>query len=180
MTLDDLVALYRSPYSAPPMLALAGLDEVDWSVVSDAYGPATDIPALLRGLVSGNPEHREFACLLLHQTIWHQGNVYSATAAAIPFLYNLLEADGPHDKEAIAGLLALIADGQPPLLHCETDPKEAAKWRGILSNAGLSLADEIAKGHKAAEAIRRQLACRPDLLSFCLQVRPDGGADESE
>ena len=48
MTPDDLVALYRSPYSAPPLLALAGLDQVDWSAVKDAYGPATGIPALLR------------------------------------------------------------------------------------------------------------------------------------
>jgi hypothetical protein len=139
MTPDDLVALYRSPYSAPPVLALAGLDQVDWSALGDAYGPATDIPALLRALVSGDPDHREFACSLLHQTIWHQGNVYSATAAAIPFLYNLLEADGPQDNGAIADLLALIADGQPPFLHCETDPKEAAAWRAILAKVGRSL-----------------------------------------
>jgi len=96
MTVDDLIAQYRSPYSVPPILALADLDEVDWSAVSDAYGPATDIPALLRAAVSSNPDHREFAYELLYQTIWHQGNVYSATATAIPFLYNLIEADGPH------------------------------------------------------------------------------------
>ncbi len=180
MTVDDLIALYRSPYSAPPMLALAGLDEVDWSAVCDAYGSATDIPALLRALVSGDPDHREFAYLLLHQTIWHQGNVYSATAAAVPFLYNLLEADGHHDKEAIAGLIAAIADGKPSFLHCETDPKAAAKWRAILSKAGRSLDIEIAEGHKVAEAIRRQLARRPDLLAFCLQPRPDDEAEESD
>jgi hypothetical protein len=180
MTGDDLMALYRSPYSAPPMLALAGLDEVGWSAVSDAYGPATDIPALLRALVSGDPDHREFACQLLHQTIWHQGNVYSATAAAIPFLYNLLEADSAHDKEAIAGLIAAIADGQPSFLHCETDPQAAAQWRAILDKSGRSLDVEIAEGHKVAEAIRRQLARRPDLLSFCLQPRTGDEADESE
>ena len=28
MTPDDLVALYCSPYSVPPLLALAGLDQV--------------------------------------------------------------------------------------------------------------------------------------------------------
>jgi hypothetical protein len=173
MTVDDLIAQYRSPSSAPPILAHAGLEEVDWSAVSDAYGPATDIPALLRAAVSGNPDHREFAYELLHQTIWHQGNVYSATATAIPFLYNLLEADGPHDKEAIAGLIAAIADGQPSFLHCETDPQAEAQWRAILAKSGRSLDAEIAEGHKVAEAIRRQLARRPDLLAFCLQPRPD-------
>jgi hypothetical protein len=180
MTVDDLIAQYRSPYSAAPILALAGLDAVDWSAVSDAYGPATDIPALFRAAVSGNPDHREFAYQLLHQTIWHQGNVYSATATAIPFLYNLLEADGPHDKEAIAGLLALIADGQPPFLHCETDPKAEAEWRAILSKAGRSLDAEIVEGHKVADSIRQQLARRPDLLAFCLQPRPDEEADGGE
>ena len=180
MTPEDLVALYRSPYSAPPLLAFAGLDQVDWSAVEDAYGPATDVPALLRALVSGNPDHREFACRLLHGTIWHQGNVYSATAAAIPFLYNLLEADGPHDKEAIAGMLALIADGQPPFLYCEADPKAEAEWRAILDKAGRSLDAEIAEGHVVAEEIRRQLARRPDLLSFCLQPGRDDEADEYE
>jgi hypothetical protein len=180
MTVDDLIALYRSPYSAPPLLALAGLDEVDWSAVSDAYGPATDIPTLFRALVSSSPDHREFACLLLHQTIWHQGNVYSATAAAIPFLYNLLEADGPHDKEGIAGLLSLVADGQPPFLHCESDPKATAEWRAILHKAGESLDAKIAEGHKVSEAIRRELGRRPDLLSFCLQPGPDDEPDAGE
>jgi hypothetical protein len=179
MTVDDLIAQYRSPHSAPPILALAGLDEVDWSAVSDAYGPASDIPALLRAAVSGDPVHRDFAYQLLHQTIWHQGNVYSATATAIPLLYNLLEADGPHDKEAIAGLLALIADGQPPFLQCETDPKAETEWRAILSKAGRSLDAKIAESHKVAEAIRQQLARRPDLLSFCLRPRPDDEADGS-
>lgn len=180
MTVDDLVAQYRSPYSAPPILALAGLDAVDWSTVSDAYGPATDIPALLRAVVSDNPDHREFAYELLFQTIWHQGNVYSATATAIPFLYNLLEADGRHDKEAIAGLIAAIANGQPPFLHCETDPQAKAQWRAILANSGRSLDAEIAEGHKVAEAIRRQLARRPNLLAFCMQPRPDEEVDGVE
>jgi hypothetical protein len=180
MTPDDLVDLYRSPYSAPPMLALAGLDEVDWSVVRDAYGPATDIPALLRALVSANPKHREFACELLHQRIWHQGNVYSATAAVIPFLYNLLEADGPHNKEHVASLIGYIADGRPPLLHCETDLKEAARWRAILEKAGRSLDAEIAEGHAVLEAIQRQLARRPDLLSLCMQPHPNDETDDGE
>lgn len=80
------------------MPALDGLDRVDWSAVNDAYGSATDIPALLRAAVSHDPDHREFAYELLYQTLWHQGNVYSATAVAIPFLYNLLVADGSQDK----------------------------------------------------------------------------------
>jgi len=178
MTPEELVALYQSPDSVPPLSALDGLDQVEWSAVRDAYGPATEVPALLRALVSANPEHREFACELLFQTIWHQGNVYSATAAAIPFLYNLLEADGPHDKDAVAALLAMIADGQPPFLHCETDPEAATEWRAILGKVGRSLDAEIAEGRTVASAIRQQLGRRPDLLSLCLETRPDDEAEE--
>jgi len=180
MEVDELITIFGSPDSIPPMGALDGLDRVDWSAVSDAYGPATDIPALLRAAVAGDANHREFAYELLYQTIWHQGNVYSATAVAIPFLYNLLEAEGPHDKGAVAGLLAQIADGQPPFLHCETDPKAAVEWRAILAKTGGSLDAEIAEGHEVAGAIRRQLDSRPDLLAFCLQPRSDDDADEFE
>ena len=180
MNPDELVALYRLPFSVPPLRALSGLDEIDWSAVSDAYGPATKISALLRALISVNPDHRNFACQFLYQTIWHQGNVFSATAAAIPFLYNLLEAEGPHDKKAIAGLLALIAEGQPPFLHCAADPQAAAEWRAILSNAGRSLDAEIAESYKVSEAIRQQLALRPDLLTFCLQLTLDDSEEEGD
>src|SRR5262245_23051691 len=118
MEVDDLIAKYRAPHSVTPMPALGGLDVVNWSDLKDAYGPATDVPALLRAFVSVDPGDREFAAQLLFQTIWHQGNVYSATVAAVPFLYNLLEDVGPHDREAVAGLIAAIADGLPPFLHC--------------------------------------------------------------
>jgi len=177
MQTEDLLALYRSPDSVPPMQALDGLDDVDWSAVKDAYGPATDVPALLRATISGNPDHREFAYELLHQTIWHQGNVYSATALAIPFLYNLVQAEGPHDKEVIGQLIGLIADGQPPLLHCATDAAAAAEWSSILSKSGRSLDAEIREGHEVAKAIRRELDRRPDLLALCLPPGADHGAD---
>lgn len=172
MEVDELIALYRSANSISPMAALDGLDRLDWSAVTDAYGPATDIPSLLRAAVSKNPDHREFAYELLYQTIWHQGNVYSATVIAIPFLYKLLEADGPHDKLAIAGLLAMIADGQPPFLHCETDTNAAAEWRAILGKSGRSLDAEITEGREVAAAIRRQLESRPDYTSFLFGARP--------
>jgi hypothetical protein len=167
MTPEDLVALYSSSDSTRRSSALEGLDQVDWSAVSDCYGPATDLPALLRALVCGDPDHREFACQLLHETIWHQGNVFSATATAIPFLYRLLETGDDFVKECVASLIALIADGEPPFLHCETDPKAAAEWRTTLDHVGRSLDAEIAQGHLIAQAIRRELERRPDLLAWC-------------
>ncbi len=167
MTVDDLIAKYGSPHSVPPLPALEGLDNVNWSDLKDAYGPAVDVPALLRAFVSVDPDDRKFADQLLCQTIWHQGNVYSATSAAVPFLFKLLEEDGPHDKEAVVGLIGLIADGLPPYLDCAEDEYQSAIWDNILRKQGKSLEDEIADGRLIIAEIRRQLTKRTELLRAC-------------
>ncbi len=60
MEVDDLIAKYESPHAVPPTPALEGLDEVNWAALKDAYGPATNVPALLRAFVSVDPGDREF------------------------------------------------------------------------------------------------------------------------
>jgi hypothetical protein len=171
MEVDDLIEKYRSPYSVPPMPALDGLDAVYWAGLRDAYGPATDVPALLRAYVSVDPGDREFADQLLCQTLWHQGNVYSATAAAIPFLYNLLEEEGPHNRAAVAGLIGLMADGMPPYVGLVDDPKAYALWDKILRPQGKSVEqfveENIGDGHEVLAAMRRGLASRAQLLREC-------------
>ena len=123
------------------------------------------MPALLRALVSDEPDHREFACQLLFETIWHQGDVYEATPLVIPFLYNLLETDGSHDKEAIAHLLATIADGHPPKSsRCEGNSKEAEKWKSIFAGSGCDLEMEFARERQFMAELHQQLAARFDLI----------------
>jgi hypothetical protein len=164
MTPDELEALYEPSDSVRPLPPLDGIDDIDWSKLKDAYGPANKVPALLRAFVCGHRDHSRWATEDLFQTIWHQGNVYSATAAVIPFLYNLLEGDGPYEKTDVAHLLATIADGQPSFVHCEHDEKAATEWRAILANVGRDLDTEIAEGHRVAAEIHAQLRCRLDVL----------------
>jgi hypothetical protein len=148
---DVLVALYGG---APDPSALEGLSAVDWSAVQHAYGPADDVPVLLRALSSDNPEHREFAEFQLCQTIWHQGTVYEATAKVVPFLYALLGAEGA-DRSAVLGLLGLIVDGTTYLeVHTRT-PESEARWRSILAKKGKTLEQELAQERAVVEAIRR-------------------------
>jgi HEAT repeat protein len=65
---------------------LAGLDAVDWPSLRHAYGAADDTPGLLRGVLAGD----EDAFFQLLASIYHQGGgVYSAAAAAAPFLIDL-------------------------------------------------------------------------------------------
>lgn len=161
LTPEDLVGMYESAPDAP---SLEGLSAVDWSAVRHAYGPATDVPALLRAFVSDVPDHREFACQLLFQTIWHQGTVYEATAAAVPFLYGLLEADGVPDKSSVAHLLATIANGHSYLECHANTPRMAATWESILAKDGKTLDAELARelGHVAAS--KREVARKLDVL----------------
>lgn len=87
---------------------LAGLDAVPWVELHDAYGSAEEVPELLRAMQ--RPEDRDAALYTLHETIWHQGTVYEATAPAVPFLAGLAEADESLMADMLA-LLALIAQG---------------------------------------------------------------------
>jgi hypothetical protein len=175
LTAEYLVSLYESPGPAGDTAALSGLCKIDWSSANHAYGPATDIPALLRALISENADHRDFACQLLFQTIWHQGDVFEATRLAVPFLYNLLQSEGPQDKNLIAYLLATIADGHPPITtRCEGNSEDAEQWRSIFTKEGVNLENEFAKERRFMAELRRQLDARSDLLV------PYLGDDESE
>jgi len=61
---------------------LAGLDDVDWSVLTHVGGAATDVPALLRSLRSGDAEAREATYEALYHAVLHQGAVYPSTITA--------------------------------------------------------------------------------------------------
>lgn len=90
---------------------LGNLDAIDWKSLTHAYGEASDVPKLIRALVSDHPGKREGALDALFSTIWHQGTVYSASPAAVPFLIELLASEGQEDLPAILELLAHLATG---------------------------------------------------------------------
>ncbi len=86
-----------------------GIADIDWSSLSHAYGPATDVPDLLRSL--WDPERAPDAYHALFCNIWHQGTVYEATAPAVPFLLAVaLSPDAPNRVDALV-LLRSIAGG---------------------------------------------------------------------
>ncbi len=91
---------------------LDGLEAIDWASVSHAYGDASDVPALLRDLLSSVSSTRESAARELFTNIWHQGSVYPATVHALPFLIDLLESEETPDRETVALLVASIMNGR--------------------------------------------------------------------
>lgn len=90
---------------------LEGLDAIDWNKLQHAYGEAGDVPELIRSLRSTEEQVRENALHHLYGNIWHQGTVYEATAYAVPFLIELLEAPVTPDYAAILQLLQTLACG---------------------------------------------------------------------
>ncbi|MEV0924958.1 PBS lyase [Streptomyces spongiicola] len=99
-----------------------GMDEVDWASMGHAYGPADDVPGLLRGLASTDPAERETALDGLYTAVHHQGDVYDSTLACIPFLLELAASPEVEDRGAIVELLTSI--GGIDLDDDELDPED--------------------------------------------------------
>lgn len=92
--------------------ALTGLDAVPWSKIEHAYGPATDIPDLLRTLSASDSKVRDKTWYEFHGNLWHQGTIYEATVPAVPFFIRLLEAEDLPDRHRILLYLALLFTGR--------------------------------------------------------------------
>jgi hypothetical protein len=91
--------------------ALAGLEEIAWAGLVHAYGPAGDVPGLLRALISESPDERERAMHELYGNIFHQGSRYEATAHAVPFLARLAVDLRTPRRDEIVHLLVAVAIG---------------------------------------------------------------------
>lgn len=90
---------------------LEGLDAVAWARLDHAYGPAADVPDLIRTLLSADLKAREDARWQLYGNIFHQGSRYEASAYAVPFLLELLADPDTPERPEILYLLTSLAIG---------------------------------------------------------------------
>ena len=84
-----------------------GLDDIPWSALDHAYGEASEVPAMLRGMVAADPERRALAASAFWDGPMHQGSVYSSTVAAVPFLVEALAAPEADRRELLTILGAV-------------------------------------------------------------------------
>jgi len=91
---------------------LQGLDDIPWDTLSHAYGPAGDVPDLLRQLTSQVEEDRQSALHELWGNVFHQGTRYQASQYAVPFLVEIVRTPGPRRTDIVA-LLLNLAVGYP-------------------------------------------------------------------
>jgi len=91
---------------------LETLDQVDWLMLPDAYGPSTKTPRLIRNLASDNPRKRRKAVEKLCYTIYHQGTIYAAAVAAVPFLLEIVASSEVPDRTAALEVLQVLSTGR--------------------------------------------------------------------
>ncbi len=85
------------------------LNQIVWPDMTHAYGSATDTPDHLLALLSNDSDIRDGALGALWPSICHQGSVYEASCATVPFLIRVLQ-EGPADsRPAVLYLLAGLA-----------------------------------------------------------------------
>jgi hypothetical protein len=95
---------YYSGYCERVMLEK--LLEIDWSKLEMAYGSAESVPALIHALMSPHPADWSAALLDLNATILHQGSIYTATVASVPFFLELLASDDVHCRGHLLSFLS--------------------------------------------------------------------------
>lgn len=136
---------------------LEGLKSVEWSTLKHAYGPATDVPQLLRSLLSGTTDECREACQDLHSNVWHQGTVYPASAAIVPFLFELLSCDNKLARGCAVSLLCCIATGEGWLQYeIRVNGEDQISER--LKKEGQSLKDSLADESNVLETIRMSVS----------------------
>lgn len=99
------------------------IDTVPWSRLHHAYGPATDVPDLLKALMWPDDASSELRArakangrdLFQHVTlelggnVYHQGTVWQVTAKTVPFFFEILR-NGPNNSACHKFLIRYLHD----------------------------------------------------------------------
>ncbi|SNR47468.1 hypothetical protein [Actinomadura mexicana] len=127
----------REPSGGPTgePIVLDGLDDVDWASLTGAYGPAGEVPDILRGLAA-NDEGWDEAVHEYFSTVVHQDTCYDCTAETIRFLVRLVRAPRltPAYRLELLIHLAYIATIDPVPATGEAGSHEAAACRAVIDH----------------------------------------------
>ncbi|XVV16656.1 hypothetical protein ACQP2X_20475 [Actinoplanes sp. CA-131856] len=134
---------------------------IDWAGLRHAYGSAEDVPGHLAALRSADEEERREAFGELYASIAHQGNRYSASAAAVPALLELVGDPSIPDRDLLLHLLGIIAIGGEGMWLPGTVRVAELRERGLVDElrayeavaAGLPVLQRLAAGIGADEDV---------------------------
>lgn len=123
-----------------------------WADLRHAYGSANDIPALLRSLWTfpSAESQRSEPYYTLWSSLCHQGDVYSASYAALPHLVSALDTSEGRGSWSVLALIASIeiarARGNGPSIPPRLERAyfdALARLPSILAEAAKSQWDEL-------------------------------------
>lgn len=145
---------------------LERLDTIEWASLRGCGGSAADVPSLLRAVASGDGGADPAVWAELFDRLWHQGTVYPASAAAVPFLFELLTHPDVTAKGGVVELIAAIATGEGGVRGA-VRRDGAERWRRILDRQGRDLDAELAEAEATERAIHAAVSERlRDLVPY--------------
>jgi hypothetical protein len=109
---------------------------VDWSALRHAYGRADDVPIAVDRLRSGAVEEREAAIGDLWGELCHQETVYSASAAAVPLLFDAARVAPltAMQRYSVLGLIVYIGRGADTCWEGYSSWEEVASCRRAVAD----------------------------------------------
>ncbi len=152
---------------------LERLDTIDWHSLKHAYGPADDVPELLRSLLIDDKVVRNKIMHELFSNVTHQGTVYEATIYVVPVLYELLESKATPMKSDIACLIGEIGNGYgyyqvhgPLFEYMDTMDHQRSLWNRIfrIRPKVRTYKQEIANEESITDRVLAEVHKRFDLL----------------
>ena len=87
---------------------LETLGQTDWNALDDAYGPSVGTPERIRALAAPRKASRDKALEELYGTIYHQGTIYPASVAAVPFLLEIVASPDVSDRTPTLQILQAL------------------------------------------------------------------------
>lgn len=143
---------------------LETLDTIDWASLEGCYNSGADMPEYIRALLSPVDEIRRWGRDEISIEIYHQGTVYPLTPVVIPFLFELLEADGIPDQVYIACLVAGISYCFADDENCLKSPDEVKWWDEHCRQQGTTFAEVVEQYRALVQTVKELIERRFDLL----------------
>ena len=94
------------------VVCLAGLDEVAWADLSHGYGPASDVPGLLRDLASDVLGRADRGYRRLADVLSNGEDGCDAVAPTVPYLWELAATRGVRRRDRLLRLLHQLGGGE--------------------------------------------------------------------
>lgn len=149
---------------------LHGLDDVAWQKLEHAYGKAKDTPGHLRALATGDAKARKKAMFRLHASLCHQGTSYSATVAAVPFVYRLLARRAQRGRDRLLAFLSDILTQDDPGTLLLNGLREPQRWgRDPFSRSFVAVRDGAPAVLPLLSAKKPATRARAAFLFACLE-----------